>query len=131
MIVDWAKKYIGMEYRLGHTGPNYFDCWGVVVWIYKQEYGININEGIYYITKEDRAIQLRKHIGSWIKVTRPRPGDGILFMVGGKLPHCGIYVGDGKMLHSLDERMSCIERINSPKWKPRLEGYYRYSSSTS
>jgi cell wall-associated NlpC family hydrolase len=36
MIVDWAKKYIGLEYKLGHTGPKYFDCWGLIVWVYRK-----------------------------------------------------------------------------------------------
>jgi len=131
MIVDWAGKYVGLDYRLGSVGPKYFDCWGLVVWVYKQEFKLTINEGIFYMTKEDRAILLREHIGKWLKIIKPQPGDGILFMIGGKIPHCGIYVGESKMLHSVDRRMSCIENINSPKWKSRLEGYYRYSPGTS
>lgn len=127
MIVSWAKKYIGLDYKLGYIGPKYFDCWGLIVWIYEQEFGLVINEGIFYTTKKDRAICLREHIGKWLKVIKPKPGDGVLFMVGGKMPHCGIYIGNGKMLHTVDTCMSCIESIDSPKWKSRLEGYYRYS----
>jgi cell wall-associated NlpC family hydrolase len=127
MIADWARKYIGLEYKLGSTGPTHFDCWGLIVWIYRNEYNINISENVYYVTKLDRAIQLEKHIGSWIKVDRPEIGNAILFMIGGKLPHCGLYIGDNKVLHTVDGRMSCIESITSTTWKPRFEGYYKYS----
>lgn len=126
MIVDWAGKYIGLEYELGSKGPRTFDCWGLMVWIYKQEFNLDIGEGVFYLTKQDRAIQLEQHLSKWTKVNQPSMGDGILFTIGGKIPHCGLYIGDNLMLHTVDERLSCIERVTSPKWKSRLEGYYHY-----
>ena len=130
MIVDWARKYIGLDYKLGAIGPDKFDCWGLVVWIYRNEFDLDINDGIFYLTKEDRVEQLRQHIGSWIKIDDPIPGDCILILIGGKLPHCGVYVGDNKMIHTIDGMMSSIENVKSPRWKSRFDGYYRYSENT-
>lgn len=132
MIPGWVSNYIGLEYRDAHWGPDYFDCWGLIAHVYKNEFDIDIiNDMTMYNSRVSKIRRMHKYWHNWISVDKPKVGDGILFLIGGKSPHCGIYIGNGTMLHSIENVSSCIQRIDNPTWKPRLEGYYRYSSGSS
>jgi cell wall-associated NlpC family hydrolase len=42
----------------------------------------------------------------------PEPGDGLLFNVRGRCPdHCAVYLGNGRMLHQPQGRLSAVEPI--------------------
>jgi cell wall-associated NlpC family hydrolase len=132
MIVNWAYRYVGLEYEEGSWGPDKYDCWGLVALIYREILDLDIIGNMEeYHDKHDKLSRFSKYISSWEPVKEPEIGDGILFLIGGKVPHCGVYVGDNKMLHSVDGLSSCIQDINHVKWKSRFEGYYRYSKNTS
>ena len=132
MTPDWVSKYIGLEYGDACWGPTHFDCWGLIAHVYKQELDIDLLTDMpKYGDRRSKVRRLHKHLHKWLKTTTPEIGDGILFLIGGKLPHCGIYIGNGMMLHSIEGVSSCIQRLDDAKWKPRLEGYYRYSSGSS
>ncbi len=95
-----AKKQVGKRYVYGATGPNSFDCSGLVYYVYRS-LGVNMSRGAsgqYYnngrfISKSQSAMQ---------------PGDLVFFFnrkndsSGGRLPvtHVGIYVGDNKFVHA-------------------------------
>ncbi len=36
-IIETAKNFIGVRYRLGHTGPKLFDCSGFTSYVYRQK----------------------------------------------------------------------------------------------
>lgn len=127
MIVAWAFDYIGLPYKEGSWGPDEFDCWGLLAHVYKNEFKIDLLEHMLaYDGVKDKVSRMSEHIGEWTPVEIPVAGDGVLFLVQGRMPHCGIYVGDGTVLHSVDGIASCIQKIDVPKWKSRFEGYYRY-----
>jgi len=132
MIANWAKNYIGIPYKEACWGPEYYDCWGLIVLIYKNEFDIDIHKNmIMYVDKRDKVDRLLEYVSSWTNIDKPEIGDGILFLIASKLPHCGVYIGDNKMLHTIDGISSCIQRIDNHRWKSRFEGYYRYSQSNS
>lgn len=41
-MTHFACKYIGLPWVAGAQGPDEFDCWGMVRWILKHEYGIDV-----------------------------------------------------------------------------------------
>lgn len=82
-----AKKQVGDPYRYGGTGPGSFDCSGLVQYAWKHA-GVRIPR----VTHSQYA-RIRTKI-SWSKL---RPGDLMFFRGKG---HVGMYVGNGKMIHS-------------------------------
>lgn len=56
-IPHWAGKYIGLPFELGARGPDKFDCWGLVVEVFKQEKGIQLPE----FSDVAGAMQLSQH----------------------------------------------------------------------
>lgn len=132
MIATWVGRYIGLPYKDACWGPEYYDCWGLIVLIYKNEFGIDIHSDMtMYTDKTSKVERLLKYISLWEHINKPKIGDGILFLVANRLPHCGIYIGDNKMIHTIRGISSCIQEVSNPRWKSRFEGYYRYSHSNS
>jgi cell wall-associated NlpC family hydrolase len=48
----------------------------------------------------------------------------------GKMPGCvqhfGVYLGDGKFIHTLKKVHSCISNVRDPYWSNRIRGYYKW-----
>ncbi|WP_372382121.1 NlpC/P60 family protein [Xanthomonas sp. NCPPB 1068] len=61
----------------------------------------------------------------WIATASPQEGDVVVFNIAGKPGHVGICDGRGGFLHCEEGRTSRIERLNSPMWSSRIEGFYR------
>lgn len=62
----------------------------------------------------------------WIKVEFPMPDDVVVFNRAGRPSHVGICLGSGDFLHVEEGCKSRIDRLSSPLWKRRTEGFYRY-----
>ena len=90
-IVDKAKQYLGVPYVWGGTSPSGFDCSGFVYYVFRSM-GINIS----------RTLTTMYAQGTPISKSELQPGDIVLFKNTYKagVSHVGIYVGDGKFIHS-------------------------------
>ena len=93
-ILTEAEKYLGYPYVWGGNSPaTSFDCSGFVSWVINHS-GWNVGrlgaQGLYNICTPTSS---------------PKPGD-LVFFKGtydtAGVSHCGIYVGDNKMLHCGD-----------------------------
>ncbi|GLZ06364.1 hypothetical protein Acsp03_38300 [Actinomadura sp. NBRC 104412] len=82
-----AMGKIGRPYVWGASGPNAFDCSGLIMWAYRQV-GISLP---HYTGSQWNA-------GTHISRSQLQPGDLVFFY--SDLHHVGMYVGGGKMLHA-------------------------------
>lgn len=85
--VQNALGKVGSPYRWGATGPNAFDCSGLVNWAFEQE-GVDL-------PRTSRALA---SAGSPVSRSALRPGDLVLFYA--PVSHVGIYVGNGQVVHA-------------------------------
>ena len=89
-ILETAYTKLGSPYKWGATGPNSFDCSGFTSWVYRP-HGISLS----------RTAQAQSQGGVAVDRSNLQPGDLVFFGSGtGRITHVGIYVGDGKMIHS-------------------------------
>ncbi|MCX4098731.1 NlpC/P60 family protein [Nocardia sp. alder85J] len=86
--VDAAMSKIGAPYSWGATGPDSFDCSGLVQWSYEQA-GVDVPRTSY---EQEGA-------GDPVSLDDLQPGDVVTFYGGS---HSGIYVGDGNVVHASD-----------------------------
>ncbi|WP_072806315.1 C40 family peptidase [Rhodococcoides yunnanense] len=84
--VQAAESKIGAPYVYGASGPDSFDCSGLVQWAYKQA-GISLPRTSY-----DQA-----SAGVAVSQSDLQPGDVISFYGGS---HSGIYAGNGNVIHA-------------------------------
>lgn len=82
-----AKGQIGDPYRYGADGPGSFDCSGLTQFAWKKA-------GVKIPRVASSQFARIKHKVSW---KRLKPGDLVFFS---GLGHVGVYVGNGKMVHS-------------------------------
>ncbi len=78
---------IGDPYVWGATGPNEFDCSGLVVWAYKQ-----VGKTL------PRSSQAQAGGGTPVSRDQLQPGDVVLFY--DDASHVGLYAGNGNILHA-------------------------------
>ncbi|MBQ3058792.1 MAG: C40 family peptidase [Desulfovibrio sp.] len=100
MLLSKAREAIGTPYVRGGTRPGGFDCSGLVLWAYKSV-GVTL----------PRTAREQSRVGEHITdVSEMRPGDIVAFRHPKRGYHTGIYVGDGKFIHSPRRRKTV--RIN-------------------
>ncbi|WP_306361057.1 C40 family peptidase [Nocardia sp. CC227C] len=81
-----ARSKLGTAYRMGGTGPDSFDCSGLVQWSYR-EAGVEL----------PRTSQGQLAVGTPVGVDELRPGDLVSFYGGG---HSALYAGEGRIIHA-------------------------------
>ena len=114
-ILSEAEKYLGYPYVWGGSSPSTsFDCSGFVSWVINHS-GWNVGrlgaQGLYNICTPTGA---------------PRPGDLVFFKGTYDTPgvsHCGIYVGDGMMIHCGDP--ISYASLNTSYWQSHFYAYGR------
>lgn len=79
-IVQRAQNELGKPYIWGAVGPKGYDCSGLVS---------------YCLTGKHSRIGTTSTFRSWPTANPPQPGD-----VCSASSHCGIFIGDGKMIHA-------------------------------
>jgi cell wall-associated NlpC family hydrolase len=107
-----AKQQVGKPYVVGSSGPNQFDCSGLIQYLYKQ-YGIS-----NFPTYTGNQIPLGKRVtnssdSSW--GSKIRFGDLIFFVTGIAAytddygyGHVGMYIGNGQYIHASGSRTGVI-----------------------
>ncbi|MFF7383451.1 NlpC/P60 family protein [Streptomyces griseoluteus] len=85
--VAYAYRKIGSPYVWGATGPNAFDCSGLIQAAYRSA-GISL----------PRTTYAQINAGRRVSRSQLQPGDLVFFYSG--ISHVGIYVGNGRMIHA-------------------------------
>ena len=104
-LLTKARSAIGTPYVRGGSGPGGFDCSGFVSWAYKSV-GVQL----------PRTAREQSVVGERInKVEEMRAGDIVAFRHPRRGYHTGIYVGEGKFIHSPRRRSSVkISSLDDP-----------------
>lgn len=82
-----AMGKLGSPYQWGGSGPNAFDCSGLVQWAY-QNVGVDV----------PRTSQAQSQFGTSVAKSDLEPGDLVFFY--SPVSHVGIYAGDGQVVHA-------------------------------
>ena len=114
-----AQKYIGIKYRSAGTSTSGFDCSGYVQYVYKK-LGVSL----------PRTSKSMYGTGSAVNKSKLQSGDLVFFNTGGKgVSHVGIYLGNGKFIHSSSSKGVSVASINDPYyWGSRYVGAKRVTS---
>lgn len=117
-LVVYAMGFLGVPYRLGgNSVDSGFDCSGFVKAVYQQTVGLVLPR------KADQQAAATRSITP----NELQPGDLVFFnTLHRAFSHVGIYVGDGKFVHSPKPGAEVrIERMDIAYWKRRFDGARR------
>ena len=89
-VVDRAYANLGASYSYGACSPDAFDCSGFVSFALTGDY--------------NRLGSTTTFMQNYTQVSDPQPGD-----IAVNAGHCGIYVGDGNMVHAATYGVGVVE----------------------
>lgn len=97
-VVNVAYSKINCPYVWGASGPNSFDCSGLVQYCYAQA-----------------GVSVAHYTGALIclpQVSNPQPGDICVVHEAGGSQHTGIYIGGGQMIHApMPGQSVCVSSV--------------------
>lgn len=116
-LIATAHDYIGVPYVFGakpYSQSKVFDCSSYVQYVYGK-YGVKL----------PRASRKQATVGQSVSRTNLRKGDLLFFNLPGRyksnkiVGHVGIYIGNGKMIHSSNKPKDGVQvtSINKSYWK--------------
>ena len=114
----YAMSLIGIKYRYGGSSiDSGFDCSGFVRHVFATAAA----------TELPRSARDMSKVGDEVLLSNLAPGDLVFYnTLGRRFSHVGIYIGDGRFVHSPSKRKSVeIVNMNDNYWKRRFNGARR------
>jgi peptidoglycan DL-endopeptidase CwlO len=126
--IAYAEEQIGKPYVFGATGPDSFDCSGLVMMAYR-------SAGVYI----PRTSQQQWLFGPRVAPSAVEPGDLVFFAGGDGTPtspgHVGIVIGKGQMIEAyatgFPVRISTYGQLSSPPGLETVVGFTRPWADTT
>jgi cell wall-associated NlpC family hydrolase len=111
-LIKHATQLVGTPYKWGGTTPGGFDCSGFLNYVFSKK-GFKI----------PRTVSDIWNFG--VDVSKPSIGDLVFFQTYKRGPsHAGIYLGDGKFIHSGSKGVT-ISQMSMSYWEQRYLGSKR------
>lgn len=117
---------IGVPFIDGGRDPDVgLDCWGLSAEVFRR-YGIELPD--YKISCED-ASKINNEINEqrpfWRRCEGEIPVPALVVIrFATYCDHTGVYIGQGRFIHTRKEIGVNIDRVDSPVWKKCIEGFY-------
>ena len=128
---QWYDSYINFPCKhLGQDPATGIDCFNLCKFVFKNELDIEIPYSSHdfckivdsdWCNKTNRQLFLEaSNNGDWVEIQNLKPFDIILMSIGSTniVNHCALYVGDNKILQTIEQRPSAI--YNYHKYSPNI-----------
>lgn len=123
------SRYVAIPYREHGRDYTGVDCFGLVQLVLRELYSRELPDADYDnpIDFERNAHLVDPYCATIDAepVEEPQPGDIVLMQYGGMPSHIGVYLEGGVVLHAHQIYGVVMERIDAPRVKNRIVGYYR------
>ena len=131
--MHWATDYIGKPWVSGARGPDAFDCWGLLWWVYRHQFQIElpIYAGVNPkdVKRVGRLMTDGSVDGDWLEIETPEEGCAVAMSQNKVIHHVGIFLNadGGVVLHAGDKLnvlAQPIKQLSQYGW--RTVRYYKH-----
>lgn len=117
---------IGLPFVDGGRDPAAgLDCWGLSTEVFRR-YGVELPD--YKISCEEASLishKVNEQRPHWRRCTGEIPVPALVVIrFAGYCDHTGVYIGNGRFIHTRKGVGVNIDRIDNPAWAKRIEGFY-------
>jgi len=117
------------------TRKPFYDCYGLFVAIYRECYAIDLPDyRISCFATEEIRVQFEKEVGKWEELEKPEVPCAVALATDPEHPgmvcHFGVYIGNGRFIHTLRKTASIASTIYDPVWKNKIKGYFKWKASS-
>ena len=117
--MHWAFELIDKPWAQGARGPHAFDCWGLLVWLYRHRHGVELPD----VPGADRFDFLRlfneeiAHPTTWQRVAVPFECCAVALGGTSMFHHVGYYLDTdgGLVLHACDGKNVIAQSVTGLK----------------
>lgn len=122
-MISYALSLSDTPYRRsGMSQTTGFDCSGFVSHVFHQTLGIKLAHSARDIWTEGEKVDAKQLI----------PGDLVFYnTMRRKLSHVGIYIGNGRFVHSASHGGVRVDNMHTAYWQPRWNGARRIAAIKS
>lgn len=116
---------IGAPFVYGGRGPAAFDCYGLVMELYRREHGVELPD---FLSPTDQGTQAALgliKLQQWEDVPC-QPGVMVAIRIGRLVSHCGYMIAPDRFLHAW-EKTGGVTTQRLDVWHRNIIGYYRYA----
>lgn len=116
---------LGKPYKHGGRGVGGYDCYGLVIEIYKR-----LGLEVPLLNSPEADLRHDFYIGlsvQFIKLEKPEPNCMVALQIKpGIVSHVGVVLPDCiRFIHILQSCSVVIEKLSNPRWHRRIAGYYK------
>jgi len=112
-VIETARSYLGVPHCMGGTTAKCMDCSGLIYRVFAT-HGVTLPHSSEEQARYGRIIEDRDML---------MPGDLLFFVrtysTSRLITHTGLYIGDGKFIHTSSSRGVVITSADDPWWKER------------
>ncbi|OIN51899.1 hypothetical protein BLL37_19085 [Pseudomonas azotoformans] len=123
-VIDRAHQLLGTPYKWGGTSADQgFDCSSFLVYLFKTQANIQIPR---------TTVAMHRSTAPSIKRNALKPGDAVFFKGNGRgrVSHVGLYIGEGKFIHSPRTGKSIrIDSLSNSYWNRNYTTAKRFHSA--
>lgn len=112
---DWVVPLLGLPWEAYATGPEAYDCHGILCYGKYQHQCVEIDRHLEVITDDiagiHAAIKSEQETGAWVQLDKPSDGCVVLMAQGTRWRHVGMWldVNGGRVLNSRHGRGVCLD----------------------
>ena len=122
-MVEFADL-IGVPFQYGGRGPDTFDCYGLVMELYRRQ-GVTLPD---FLSPTDQGAQAALgaiKLQQWVEVPCQH-GAMAAIRIGQLISHCGYVLDEGRIIHTW-AKLGGVSVQRLDVWKRNIIGYYRYA----
>lgn len=128
MDLKSLNDLLGIGYKEHGKGGDGYDCFTLAQEVYRR-HGMVLPDFDYTFSNEGKEDAVDSNRYQFVKIPSPEPLCIITFRYHPKyVSHVGVAIDHCRMIHAVRSSGVKIERYDSIWYKPKIEGFYRWTS---